>query len=83
MIEDFAAIRAAIDLFMPRLDALAKCGEDMAAIEDILQSCVGQLAHDLGLRRINMQAGRPRPSQSLGIIGVIAQGSSTCLRVQG
>ena len=51
MIEDFAAIRAAIDLFMPRLDALAKCGEDMAAIEDILQSCVGQLAHDLGLRR--------------------------------
>jgi hypothetical protein len=51
MVEDFVTIRAAIDLFMPRLDALSRCGEDLAAIEDSLQFCVGQLAHDLGLRR--------------------------------
>ena len=51
MVEDFTAIRTGIDLFTARLDALVKCGEDLEAIEDTLQSCVGQLAHDLGWRR--------------------------------
>ena len=51
MIKDFAAIRAAIDLFMTRLDALGKCGGDLVAIEDTLQSSIAPLARDLGWRR--------------------------------
>jgi hypothetical protein len=51
MLKDFAAMRAAIDLFMTRLGALGTFGGDLAAIEDTLQSSIAPLARDLGWRR--------------------------------
>jgi hypothetical protein len=48
VVKNFAAIRAAIDLFMKRLGAIGKCGEDLDAIEDTLRSFICQLARDLG-----------------------------------